>query len=80
MKRDTSHSEHFRCGRNLLRLPHADGFAQFHNKFFLIRLKSWLVVVVPIVRCCFDGNVSKRGRTRVGLSVGGRKTICATHE
>ena len=80
VERGTSHSEHFRCGRNLLRLPHADGFAQFHNKLFLIRLKSWLVVVVPIVRCCFDGNVSKRGRTCVGLLIRDRKTICATHE
>ena len=45
VERGTSHSEHFRCGRNILRLPHADGFAQFHNKLFLIRLRSWLVVV-----------------------------------
>ena len=22
---------------------------------FLIRLQSWLVVAVPIIRCCFDG-------------------------
>ena len=55
MKRDTNHSEHFCCGRNILRLPHADEFAQFHKKLFLIRLQSWLVVAVPIIRCCFDG-------------------------
>ena len=56
MKRDTNHSEHFCCGRNILRLPHAVGLAQFHDKLFLIRLQSWLVVAVPIVRRCFDGN------------------------
>ena len=56
MKRDTNHSEHFCCGRNIFRLPQADGFPQFHNKLFLIRLKSWLLVAVRIVRCCFDGN------------------------
>ena len=77
---DTNHSEHFCCGRNNLRLPHADEFAQFHNKLFLIRLQSWLVVAVPIVRRCFDGNGVPRGRTCVGLSLRERKTTCATHE
>ena len=33
-------------------------FAQFHDMLFLLlfRLKSWLVIAVPIVRRCFDGN------------------------
>ena len=65
MKRDTNHSEHFCCGRNILRIPHADEFAQFHNKLFLIRLQSWLVVAVPIIRCCFDGKGCPREGERV---------------
>ena len=32
------------------------GSLNFTIRRFLIRLKSWLVVAVPIVRCCFDGN------------------------
>ena len=46
MERDTYHSEHFCCVRKILRLPHADGFAQFHDTLLFIRLKSWLVVAV----------------------------------
>ena len=49
---------------------------QFHDTLFLIVLKSWLVVAVPSVRCYFDGS---GGRTRVGLSVGGRMTQFAQH-
>ena len=80
MKRDTNHSEHFCFGRNILRFPHADEFVHFHNKLFLIRLKSCLVVAVPIIRCCSDGNGVQERANACGLSVGGRKTICATHE
>ena len=46
MERDTYHSEHFCCVRKILRLPHADGFAQFQDTLLFIRLKSWLVVAV----------------------------------
>ena len=55
-----------------MRFPHADGFAQFHNKLFLIRLKSWLVVTVPVVRCCFDGNGVQERANACGI-VGWRK-------
>ena len=61
MKRDTNHSEHSCCGRNILRLPHADEFAQFHNK-----LRFQLFGVVSMA------TVSERGRTRVEA---GRPTL-----
>ena len=81
MERDTNQSEHSCCVRKILRIPHADGFAQFQDTLFLIVLKSWLVVAVPSVRCGFDGNGVQERATACGI-VGWRQedSICATHE
>ena len=76
MERDTYHSEHLCRGRKILRLPHADGFAQFHDTSFLMISNGWFVVAVPSVRCYFDGS---GGRTRVGFSLRDRKSLFAQH-
>ena len=72
----------FVVGEKILRLPHADGFAQFHDTSFLMILKGWFVVAVPIVRCCgvvSMATASTRGRPRVGLSGRSWKTHLAQH-
>ena len=54
-------------------------FPQFHNKLFLISLKSWLLVAVRIVRCCFDGNCVQESANRVCNSRSERGRLFAQH-
>ena len=81
-KGDTNQSEHLCRGRRILRLPHADGFAQFHDTSFLMISNGWFVVAVPIVRCCFDDSGVQERANACAIAVWRQEedSICATHE
>ena len=57
-------------GEKILRLPHADGFSQFHDTSFLMILKGWFVVGssnCSVLWCCFDGNGVHERATACGV-------------